>query len=49
MYLFIGTRPDISYAVSIISRHLDNPSQVHVQAVKRISKYIKGTANKGEL
>ena len=47
MYLSVGTRPDISYAVGVVSRYLERPNQVHVNAVKRIFKYIKGTANMG--
>lgn len=49
MYLTIGTRPDISYAVGVVSRYLDRPGAAHVEAVKRIMKYIKGTLNTGIL
>lgn len=49
MYLTIGTRPDISYAVGVVSRYLDRPSAAHVEAVKRIMKYIRGTLNTGIL
>lgn len=47
MYLSVATRPDISYAVGVVSRHLDNPNQAHVNAVKRILKYIVGTMDHG--
>ncbi|GJV19095.1 hypothetical protein Tco_1368115 [Tanacetum coccineum] len=47
MYLMICTRPDISYAVSIMSKYLANPGKNHWEAVKWILKYLKGTANVG--
>lgn len=49
MYLAIATRPDISYAIGVISRHLENPSKSDVASVKRILKYIKGSTNFGIL
>jgi len=45
MYLMIGTRPDLAAAVGVISRHLDNPTEEHVKAVKRIFRYLKGTTD----
>lgn len=47
MYLAIGTRPDIAYAVGRASRHLNNPSQSDVNSVKRIFKYLRGTIELG--
>lgn len=47
MYLSLGTRPDITYSVGIASRHQENPTIVHENAVKRILKYLKGTVNFG--
>ena len=47
MYLAVGTRPDICFAVSYISRFLENPNNSHVKAVKRIFKYIRGTLKLG--
>ena len=43
LYLSRATRPDISTAVSICSRFVENPRQQHVQAVKRIFRYLKET------
>lgn len=43
MYAAIGTRPDISFAVSTLSQSLDNPGQIHWDAVKRIFRYLLGT------
>eukprot|EP00253_Pinus_taeda_P018632 PITA_18632 len=42
MYL-TATRPDIMYAVSLISRFMDRPKEAHWQAAKRILRYVKGT------
>lgn len=47
MYLMICTRPDIAYAVGKLSRHCENPTEVHWAAVKRILRYIKGTKDSG--
>uniref|UniRef100_A0A1Y1M571 Integrase catalytic domain-containing protein n=1 Tax=Photinus pyralis TaxID=7054 RepID=A0A1Y1M571_PHOPY len=49
MYLAIGSRPDLSFAVGVVSRYLERPSPIHVKAVKRIFKYVKGTADMGIL
>lgn len=49
MYLAIGTRPDIAYAVSVASRFLEKPTIVHERAGKRILRYIKKTLNFGLL
>nr|GEY42159.1 retrotransposon protein, putative, Ty1-copia subclass [Tanacetum cinerariifolium] len=47
MYLMVYTRPDIAYAVSIVSRYLANPGKSHWEAVKWILKYLRGTTNVG--
>ena len=47
MYLMVCTRPDIAYAISIVSRYLANPGKNHWEAVKWILKYLKGTADVG--
>jgi len=43
MYLAVATRPDIAFAVSTLSRFLDNPGDTHWEAVKQIFRYIAGT------
>jgi hypothetical protein len=43
IYLAICTRPDIAYAVSVVSRFMKNPGQEHWKMVKRIIQYINGT------
>lgn len=47
IYLANGTRPDICFAVNFVSRYMERPTSVHVEAVKRIIKYLKGTLNFG--
>ncbi|KAL8089642.1 hypothetical protein AgCh_039213 [Apium graveolens] len=41
------TRPDISYAVGVISRFMERPTVKHQQAIKHVLRYIKGTVNYG--
>ncbi|CDO77187.1 hypothetical protein BN946_scf184705.g12 [Trametes cinnabarina] len=43
MYASLGTRPDITYAVSILSRFSDNPGHAHWVAVHRVLRYLNGT------
>ncbi|GJU66618.1 ABC-2 type transporter family protein [Tanacetum coccineum] len=37
------TRPDIAYAMSVVSRFMHAPSKVHMKAVYRILKYLKSS------
>jgi len=39
----IGTRLDIMYAVSLISRFMESPTEMHLLAAKRILRYLQGT------
>ena len=41
------TRPDISFAVSVVSQFLNSPCQEHMDAVIRILRYIKRAPGKG--
>jgi hypothetical protein len=43
MYASLGTRPDISYAVTTVSRFSSNPGMPHWDAVRRIYRYLLGT------
>ena len=43
MYAMICTRPDIAYAVGVVSRYMSNPGKKHWEAVKGIMRYLKGT------
>ncbi|XP_026429031.1 uncharacterized protein LOC113324994 [Papaver somniferum] len=42
-----ATRPDLMYAVGLVSRFMESPRQSHLQAAKRILKYVKGTTSMG--
>jgi len=48
MYL-TTTRPDMMFSVSLISRFMSRPTELHLQAAKRILRYLQGTTNFGIL
>ncbi|XP_074322759.1 secreted RxLR effector protein 161-like [Apium graveolens] len=43
----VHTRPDIAYAVGLVSRFMERPTVLYLNAVKRIMRYVKGTLNYG--
>ena len=43
MYYVLGMRPDIAFAVSVVSRYSSNPTQAHLGAVYRIFRYLRTT------
>jgi len=43
MYIQTCTRPDISFAVEMLSRYQSNPGMDHWKAAKKILKYLQGT------
>ena len=45
MYLMTSTRPDLAVAVGLLSRFMVRPKQRHWQALKRVFRYLKKTAN----
>ena len=45
IYLAIGTRPDIAYAVQQLSQFLDSYTSDHWNAAIRVVRYLKGTRN----
>lgn len=45
LYAAIATRPDIAQAVGMVSKFNSRPSEAHLTAVKRILRYLKGTAD----
>ncbi|KAK3039791.1 hypothetical protein RJ639_027104 [Escallonia herrerae] len=47
MYAMVCTRPDISHAVSMVSRYMGNPGKKHWDAVKWIFRYLAGSTNFG--
>eukprot|EP00171_Calliarthron_tuberculosum_P023718 IDg23718t1 len=47
MYLSVGTRPDISFAVSRLAQFVECPTQALWTAAKRILRYLSGTRTHG--
>ena len=47
MYAMVCTRPDISQAVSVVSRYMHNPGKGHWQAVRWILRYLQNTLDVG--
>lgn len=45
LFLAITTRPDINFAVNLLSRYCESPGRAHWSAIKRIFRYLKGTIN----
>lgn len=41
-----GTRPDIAFATSAISRYTQSPSKQHIEAAKTVLRYLDGIRNK---
>ena len=39
------TIPDLLYSMGILSRYMEKPSQEHLNSVKRVIRYVKGTAD----
>jgi ATP-binding cassette subfamily B (MDR/TAP) protein 1 len=47
MYVMVATRPDIAYAVGLVSRFMHNPGRPHWNVVKHIFIYLMGTQDYG--
>jgi hypothetical protein len=47
MWLQVATRPDLSYAVNLLSRYANNPGQRYWEALKHTLAYLKGTSDYG--
>ncbi|KAG6483737.1 hypothetical protein ZIOFF_060391 [Zingiber officinale] len=43
------TRPDITYAVSVVSQYMHAPKTIHMKAIDRILRYLKSCPRKGLL
>ncbi|XP_070667379.1 uncharacterized mitochondrial protein AtMg00810-like [Malus domestica] len=48
MYL-AHIRPDLAYALSVVSQYMHNPGEQHMNVVMRILRYLKGSPGKGIL
>ncbi|GKA90216.1 hypothetical protein Tco_0812086 [Tanacetum coccineum] len=42
-----SSRPDLIYAICLCARYQAKPTEKHINAVKRIFRYLKGTINMG--
>ena len=49
MYLMVGTRPDISYALGQLSQYVQCPTEALWNGVKRVLRYVNGTRELGIL
>lgn len=47
MFSMVETRPDIAFAVSVVSRFSKNLSHQHTEAVKTILRYLKESRDRG--
>ena len=45
MYAMVYIRPDIAYAVGVVSRYMNNPCKEHWKAIQWILKYLRGTTS----
>ncbi|KAG8497424.1 hypothetical protein CXB51_008733 [Gossypium anomalum] len=45
MYAMVCSRPDLSYAVSAVSRYMANPGKEYWKAVQWILRYLRGTTD----
>src|SRR5258708_18882535 len=46
LYVQIGTRPDISFAISCLAQYAANPTPQHLRLATYVLSYLLGTANK---
>lgn len=45
MYAMVCSRPELSHALSVVSRYMANPGKKHWKAVQWIFRYPRGTSN----
>ena len=45
MYLMLGTRPYLAFAVGALSQHAATPGSAHLAALKRVYHYVRGTSD----
>ena len=45
MYAMVSTRPNISHAVRVVSRFMENLGEEHWRAVKWVLRYLKGISD----
>jgi hypothetical protein len=47
MYAMLGTRPDLTFTISTLSKYCSNPTPEHAIAAKRTLRYLRKTINVG--
>ena len=47
LYAAVTTRPDLAKAMTALGKYMANPGPSHIQAIKRVFRYIAGTIDKG--
>lgn len=47
MYLMVCTRPDLAFAISVLSKYMSNPGKEHWNAIKWVFRYLIGTKGVG--
>ena len=47
MYLGNNTRPECAYAINVAAQYSIAPKKPHADAIRRIARYLKGTAEEG--
>jgi hypothetical protein len=45
LYAALGTRPDITYATSVLGRDAARPSTLHWEPVKHLLRFLRGTSD----
>ncbi|XP_057975260.1 secreted RxLR effector protein 161-like [Malania oleifera] len=43
MYAQTCTKPDISFAIGMLSRYQSNPEMIHLKVAKKVLRYLQGT------
>ena len=47
MFLMVGTRPDIAFAIGKLAQHCADPRESHWSGVKRVLRYLRGSQRLG--
>ncbi|KAL2885170.1 putative effector [Ceratocystis lukuohia] len=47
MYSSVMTRPDIAFATLSLSQHTSNPAEKHLDAAKRVARYLRDANRHG--
>jgi hypothetical protein len=45
MYAMVSTRPDISHAIGVVSRYMENPGKEHWATMKWVLQYLISTSD----